>query len=101
METTADNANAIAFIGNDDDHINNDSKLHSDTQIRKSKSVLKKRKHILNDGGVGNWMMLCVWCFSILPSVIECQFTPRDPRWYSREGDYNYHWPSPGDPEYR
>lgn len=27
--------------------------------------------------------------------------TTRDPRWYSREGDYNYHLPNPGDPDYR
>uniref|UniRef100_A0A182TIQ4 Secreted protein n=1 Tax=Anopheles melas TaxID=34690 RepID=A0A182TIQ4_9DIPT len=28
-------------------------------------------------------------------------YTTRDPRWYSREGDFNYKIPNPGDPEYR
>lgn len=25
----------------------------------------------------------------------------RDPRFYSREGDRNFKWPNPGDPDYR
>lgn len=71
-------------------------------QIFKSKSVLKKRKNA--------WMLYVEkhhrWCISlvflILPYLCECQYYPtRDPRWYSREGDYNYQWPNPGDTDYR
>ncbi len=44
------------------------------------------------------------WCCTIvialLPIVVG-QWTTRDPRFYSREGDYNYKWPNPGDPDYR
>lgn len=68
-------------------------------QILKSKSVLKKRKNHFVDGG--KWPSIFVLCFAVLPCMIECQYSTRDPRWYSREGDYNYQWPNPGDPEYR
>lgn len=65
-------------------------------QIFKSKSILKKRKYAWTHS---EWHICLV--FLILPSLINCQFPTRDPRWYSREGDYNYQWPNPGDPEYR
>lgn len=32
---------------------------------------------------------------------VSGQVVTRDPRFYSREGDYSYQWPNPGDPEYR
>ncbi|XP_038110075.1 cholinesterase isoform X1 [Culex quinquefasciatus] len=48
------------------------------------------------------------WCCVTAPillifcTVVHGQYyTTRDPRWYSREGDYNYHLPNPGDPDYR
>lgn len=76
-------------------------------QISKCKSVLKKRKrrqptkviqcHI---DGEYKWI-LCAFVALVLPYLCECQFTTRDPRWYSREGDFNYQWPNPGDPDYR
>lgn len=80
---------------------NNDKK-----QIFKSKSVLKKRKYRQNDVIVSGLPSIANrWCIFlvllILPYLCECQWTTRDPRWYSREGDYNYRWPDPGDPEYR
>lgn len=70
-------------------------------QIFKSKSVLKKRKTIVRDSN-----SMYFWCITIvlitLPYLSECQMYPtRDPRWYSREGDYNYLWPNPGDSDYR
>lgn len=82
-------------------------------QIFKSKSVLKKRKSSLQlwprDSGVfvGFPSLSHRWCIFLvlllLPYLSECQYSTRDPRWYSREGDYNYgyQWPNPGDPEYR
>lgn len=74
-------------------------------QIFKCKSVLKKRKrqpaiqcrHIDKEY---KWI-LCAFVVLILPYLCECQFTTRDPRWYSRQGDFNYQWPNPGDPDYR
>lgn len=73
---------------------------HHRKQIFKSKSVLKKRKLTrtirLN---LHKWIFCAT--FFALPYLSECQFPTRDPRWYSREGDYNYQWPNPGDPEYR
>lgn len=69
-------------------------------QIFKSKSVLKKRKNVWNFIEKHRWCISLV--FLTLPYLSECQLYPtRDPRWYSREGDYNYHWPSPGDSDYR
>lgn len=85
-----------------DDHYSENIK----EQIMKSKSVLKKRRKTFNVYGVicnnnVQYCLLVVFCF-LLPKFIECQFQyPHDPRFYSREGDHNYHWPNPGDPEYR
>lgn len=82
-----------------DDHYSENIK----EQIMKSKSILKKRRKMLHfNGAIQNlqYCVLIVFCF-LLPSYIQCQYTPHDPRFYSREGDYNYHWPNPGDPEYR
>ena len=47
--------------------------------------------------------MLCfiVVSFCILVPISYGQLVTRDPRFYSREGDFNYKWPNPGDPEYR
>lgn len=71
-------------------------------QIFKSKSVLKKRKATPASGAP----QLYLWCITVvlftLPYLSECELYPtRDPRWYSREGDYNYPWPNPGDTDYR
>lgn len=68
-------------------------------QIFKSKSVLKKRKFAGTFCEVNYWHICLV--LSFLPCFIKCQYPTRDPRWYSREGEYGYHWPNPGDPEYR
>lgn len=75
-------------------------------QIFKSKSVLKKRKTIVAKVPAAKSHEMYLWCIAIvlftLPYLSECQFYPtRDPRWYSREGDYNYPWPNPGDTDYR
>lgn len=43
-------------------------------------------------------LSVCIIC---LPAITNGQAVTRDPRFYSREGDYNYKWPNPGDPEYR
>lgn len=93
IENVADHTTVAAFTIDD-------SNLRSDKrkQILKSKSVLKKRKNCFGDG---NWTTTFILCLAALPCMIECQFSTRDPRWYSREGDYNYQWPNPGDPEYR
>lgn len=40
-------------------------------------------------------------CVILMPAITNGQAVTRDPRFYSREGDYNYKWPNPGDPEYR
>lgn len=73
---------------------------HRRTQILKCKSVLKKRKfNRITPIYWHNWLFSVL--FLILPYLCECQYPTRDPRWYSREGDYNYQWPNPGDPEYR
>lgn len=75
--------------------------INQKEQIFKSKSILKKRKFTWTISESHQWFTICL-AFSILPCMIECQLYPtRDPRWYSREGDYNYQWPNPGDPEYR
>lgn len=42
----------------------------------------------------------CTIVIVLLPIVVG-QYTTRDPRFYSREGDFNYKWPNPGDPDYR
>lgn len=42
-------------------------------------------------------LLLCAW----MACAANGQFVTRDPRFYSREGDFNYKWPNPGDPEYR
>lgn len=72
------------------------SDINRRTQIDKSfnKRTYKRKKVI--------WSSVCVG-FVILYTMttVSAQFTPRDPRWYSREGDFNYKWPNPGDPEYR
>lgn len=70
---------------------------HQRKPIFKCKSVLKKRKCIQKTWH--KWM-LCSLLLA-MPYLCDCQFEPRDPRWYSREGDFNYQWPNPGDPEYR
>lgn len=47
-----------------------------------------------------------IWCITILILLVEClqqsyaQAVTRDPRFYSREGDFNFKWPNPGDPDY-
>lgn len=82
-----------------DDHFSENIK----EQIMKSKSILKKRRKVARINGAVQslqYCMLIVFCV-LLPRIIECQYTPHDPRFYSREGDYNYHSPNPGDPEYR
>lgn len=38
---------------------------------------------------------------SQLIDIGQAQAVTRDPRFYSREGDYNFKWPNPGDPDYR
>lgn len=78
-----------------------DAVNHQRKKMFKCKSVLKKRKCIqtIEFHSWHKWM-LCTALFA-LPYLCECQFEPRDPRWYSREGDFNYKWPNPGDPEYR
>lgn len=43
--------------------------------------------------------IVCVLC--VLLPIAYGQMVTRDPRFYSREGDLNYQWPNPGDPEYR
>lgn len=73
---------------------------HQRKQIFKCKSVLKKRKcgqsaHISRH----EWILFLM-CLT-LPYLSKCQYSTHDPRWYSREGDFNYQWPNPGDPEYR
>ncbi|XP_037047980.1 cholinesterase isoform X2 [Bradysia coprophila] len=45
-----------------------------------------------------------IWCCTIviaLLPIVAGQYTTRDPRFYSREGDFTYKWPNPGDPDYR
>lgn len=83
-----------------DDHCSENIK----EQIMKSKSILKKRRKVLQFNGAIQSLQYCmfiVFCF-LLPRLIECQYSPhQDPRYYNREGDYSYHWPNPGDPEYR
>lgn len=74
-------------------------KNNQKNQIFKSKSVLKKRKSLWTQIECNKWNFCLV--FLTLPCLIKCQYPTRDPRWYSREGDYNYQWPNPGDPEYR
>lgn len=71
------------------------------TRTLKMKSVLKRRKYcwLLIDNDL---VLVLVCLLSIgLPFSVDGQFPTRDPRWYSREGDYNQFWPNPGDPEYR
>lgn len=44
------------------------------------------------------------WCCTIVIALLPItvgQYSTRDPRFYSREGDFNYKWPNPGDPDYR
>lgn len=48
---------------------------------------------------IGIVCVLCVLC--VLVPITYGQMVTRDPRFYSREGDLNYQWPNPGDPEYR
>lgn len=55
-----------------------------------------KRKKVQN---ILIYSSVCV-IFLWIPFV-SSQWTTRDPRWYSREGDFKYKWPNPGDPEYR
>lgn len=70
-------------------------------QIFKSKSVLKKRKTTIVSGSPHLFVGITLVLFT-LPYLSECQLYPtRDPRWYSREGDYNFLWPNPGDTDYR
>ncbi|XP_055594157.1 acetylcholinesterase isoform X2 [Uranotaenia lowii] len=62
---------------------------------------VRKRRYVLDNG---NCTLLSVQLIGVtLLIVTVCgQFhTTRDPRWYSREGDFNYHLPNPGDPDYR
>ncbi|XP_058446589.1 acetylcholinesterase isoform X1 [Malaya genurostris] len=51
----------------------------------------------------GSSLLICaafLLCYSTY-GVGGQYHTTRDPRWYSREGDYSYHLPNPGDPDYR
>lgn len=94
IKNVADHTAVAAFtIDDNNDNIRSDKRK----QILKSKSVLKKRKY--RKFGDGEWMTIIMLCLAALPCMIECQFPTRDPRWYSREGEYP--WPNPGDPEYR
>uniref|UniRef100_A0A2M4BC65 Putative gliotactin n=1 Tax=Anopheles marajoara TaxID=58244 RepID=A0A2M4BC65_9DIPT len=47
--------------------------------------------------------LLVIACVAaaVLPIVTGQYYTTRDPRWYSREGDFNYKIPNPGEPDYR
>lgn len=63
---------------------------HTTKRFRRKKSV-----HLVNE---------VIWCCTIviaLLPIVAGQYTTRDPRFYSREGDYSYKWPNPGDPDYR
>ncbi|XP_055713537.1 cholinesterase [Phlebotomus papatasi] len=49
-------------------------------------------------------LLVLVGVICVLPMGIRAQwdqYTTRDPRFYSRDGVYNYNPPNPGDPEYR
>lgn len=91
IENVADQTAIAAFT------IDDNRRSDKRKQILKSKSVLKKRKY--RKFCDGQWTTIFMLCFAVLPCLIECQFSTRDPRWYSREGEYP--WPNPGDPEYR
>lgn len=49
---------------------------------------------------VNQSMWWCAIVIALLPIIVG-QYSTRDPRFYSREGDFNYKWPNPGDPDYR
>uniref|UniRef100_A0AAG5DBH6 Carboxylesterase type B domain-containing protein n=1 Tax=Anopheles atroparvus TaxID=41427 RepID=A0AAG5DBH6_ANOAO len=46
-------------------------------------------------------LLVTVVAWSVVVPTAGQYHTTRDPRWYSREGDFNYKVPNPGDPEYR
>lgn len=57
----------------------------------------KRKKSVL---AVNQTMWCCAIVIALLPIIVG-QYSTRDPRFYSREGDFNYKWPNPGDPDYR
>lgn len=57
-----------------------------------------KRKKVFVRVNKISWF--CTIVIALLPIVVG-QYSTRDPRFYSREGDFNYKWPNPGDPDYR
>lgn len=62
-----------------------------------TKKGFKRKKSTVT---VDRIVMCCTIVIALLPIVVG-QYSTRDPRFYSREGDYNYKWPNPGDPDYR
>lgn len=50
---------------------------------------------------IKNRTLIILLLHVILISVATAQYPTRDPRFYSREGDFNYNPPNPGDPDYR
>lgn len=68
-------------------------------------SVRKKCVHLssnIGGAGVHGKTYVLLLCATVYVSLASGQYhTTRDPRWYSREGDYSYHLPNPGDPDYR
>lgn len=57
----------------------------------------KRKKSVF---AVKRFTWCCTIVIALLPIVVG-QYSTRDPRFYSREGDLNYKWPNPGDPDYR
>lgn len=50
---------------------------------------------------VNQIIWFCTIVIALLPIAVGQYGSTRDPRFYSREGDLNYKWPNPGDPDYR
>lgn len=73
--------------------------VHHSKQLKPLRRGTKRKKRDLIVLGVCCAVAVFLW----LPSNVNGQLllSTRDPRFYSREGDYNYQWPNPGDPEYR
>lgn len=72
-------------------------KYFNDTMQQQSTKVFRRKKSFFPVNEV-------IWCCTVLIALLPIaigQYTTRDPRFYSREGDYSYKWPNPGDPDYR
>lgn len=75
---------------------NSDKYFNETTHEQRTKGFKRKKSFFI----VNQMTLCCTIVIALLPIVFG-QYSTRDPRFYSREGDFNYKWPNPGDPDYR